>query len=186
MRAFLIVASLAVVLAVAIWARGPMHQTPPAQSARTVIDAGLAEDTCMSQLQSYLTNLHAKRMDKFFASALNGLVRCQAYGGLAHVPTSDITRWLARANGRALPAPGGLKPFLAKLPQHEDERLPYQRACTAYMRAYLPKSIAGAGDDPDVAAAFIFDALEECDSAAGFATIAPHDLAAIMQANHLL
>lgn len=185
MRTLVIVAALVIALGAAFCVSAAFRRAP-AHAGQTAIDVGLAEDTCMSRLQSYLTNLHAKRMDTFFAAALNGLVRCEAYSGLAHVPTREITRWLARANGHAPPDPRALKPFLARLPQHEDERLPYQRACSRYMRTYLPASISDAGDDPDIAAAFIFDALEECDSAAGFATIPPHDLADIMRANHLL
>jgi len=160
---------------------------PPGTQGRTAIEVGLAEQACMSQLQGYLIGLNASRMDAFFSAALNGLVRCEAYSGLAHLPTRDVSAWLVAASGRPVrvavpPAPRAI----AVPPQAEDERLPYQRACVAYMRRYLPASIARAGDEPDVAAAFIFNAAEQCDSAAGFATIAPRDLAAIMQAKHLL
>lgn len=141
----------------------------------------------MTDLQGYLSNLGAPRMDAFFAAALNGLVRCEAYSGLAHIPTADINRWLKLANGHpaAIPIPR-VPAGLASRPNRPDQRLSYQRACIAYMRRYLPASIARAGDDSDVAAAFVFNNVEQCDSDAGFATISPNDLAAMMQAKHLL
>jgi hypothetical protein len=76
--------------------------------------------------------------------------------------------------------------LLAVLPTTNEARVHYQRVCVAYMRRYVPASIANAGDDPDVAAAFTFNALEDCDTESGFPTIEPRDLAAIMQAKHLL
>lgn len=174
-------------LFIASCSSAPVRRSPEATDSRTAIEIAFAEENCMNQLRGYLNGLKAPRMDSFFAAALNGLVRCEAYSGLAHIPTADITRWLGHANGR--PAPGPIPPLppeLAVKPANADDRVPYQRACVAYMRRYLPASIARAGDDPDVAAAFVFNTAEQCDSDAGFATIAPSDLAAIMQAKHLL
>jgi hypothetical protein len=141
----------------------------------------------MTKLQGYLIKLEAKRMDSFFSAALNGLVSCEASSGLSHVPTKEITRWLAHANGHAVAIAIPKPPReLAAQPATDDSRVPYQGVCVSYMRRYLPASIARAGDDPDIAAAFTFNALEECDSDSGFATITPSELAAIMQAKHLL
>lgn len=159
---------------------------PANASGRTVDEVAFAEQTCMTQLQAYLKSSRATRMDAFFAAALNGLVRCEADSGLAHLPTREVTRWLARAGHPAQVAIPPAPPALALIPRDDAQRLPYQSACMAYMRSYLPASIARAGDEPDVAAAFIFNAVEQCDSEAGFATIAPRDLAAIMEAKHLL
>jgi hypothetical protein len=159
----------------------------PGATARTSVEVAQAENDCISQLKSSLESLSAPRMDAFFSAALNGLLRCEASSGLAHVPTREVNRWLAHATGKpvptALPRPPAI---LAQIPHDEAARLPYQRACSAYMERYLPASIARAGDEADAAAAFVFNALEECDSTAGFATIPPNELAAMMQAKHLL
>jgi hypothetical protein len=83
---------------------------------------------------------------------------------------------LQQATGRARPevAVPTTPAFLAQPPQTSDERSAYQRDCTAWARRFLPAHIENAGDDPDTAAADTFDAIEECDGSAGFATI-PHD-----------
>jgi hypothetical protein len=161
--------------------------SPSGRVARTFVEVSLLEQICMTKLQGYLIKLDAKRMDSFFGAALNGLVSCEASSGLSHVPTKAVTDWLAHANGRVRAAAIPKAPReLAALPATDDDRVPYQGACVSYMRRYIPASIARAGDEPDVAAAFTFNALEECDSDSGFATITPSDLAAIMQAKHLL
>jgi hypothetical protein len=177
-------------LALALWGTGcsnaPVTQ-PPAVTGRTYPEIALLEHTCMTNLQAYLTGLQAPRMDTFFSAALNGLLRCEASSGLAHVPTKDITHWLTHADGRRVATKMPKSPLLlAVLPTTNEARVHYQRVCVAYMRRYVPASIANAGDDPDVAAAFTFNALEDCDTESGFPTIEPRDLAAIMQAKHLL
>ena len=182
-----VLTAFALAACIASCSSAPVRRPAQGPDTRTTIQIAFAEENCMSQLRGYLTGLKAPRMDSFFAAALNGLVRCEAYSGLAHIPTADITRWLGHASGRpAQSAIPPLPPELAVKPANADDRVPYQRACVAYMRRYLPASIARAGDDPDVAAAFVFNTAEQCDSDAGFATIAPSDLAAIMQAKHLL
>jgi DNA-binding transcriptional LysR family regulator len=160
---------------------------PPTAVPQTFSQAAFAEHECIGRLKDSLAALAAPRMDSFFSAALNGLLRCEATSGLAHVPTRDINGWLAHANGKPVatkipPAPR----MLAQVPRDDPARLPYQRACVAYLRRYLPASIARAGDDADVAAAFAFNALEECDNTAGFATIEPNELATMMQSKHLL
>jgi hypothetical protein len=166
----------------------PAPQNTTASTAvRPASDVAIAESACISHLKGSLESMPSPRMDAFFSAALNGLLRCEATSGLAHVPTSDINALLAHAKGSpvavAIPRPPKL---LERVPSEDDQRLTYQRTCVAYMRRYLPASIARAGDDPDVAAAFAFNALEQCDSTAGFATIEPNELATMMQAKHLL
>lgn len=178
----------ALVLALALLAGcsnapAPGTATP---TGRTATEAAFAEQTCMTQLQTYLKNLKVPRMDAFFSAALNGLVRCEADSGLAHLPSRDVTRWLTRPGHPTQVALPAAPAALAIVPHDDAQRLPYQRACMAYMRSYLPASIARAGDEADVAAAFIFNAVEQCDSEAGFATIAPRDLATMMESKHLL
>jgi hypothetical protein len=166
-------------------------QTPQTKLSATTVrsadEVAFAESDCISHLKQSLGDMPSPRMDSFFSAALNGLLRCEATSGLAHVPTSDVNRWLAHATGSpvavTIPRPPKI---LATVPREDSERLSYQRTCAAYMRRYLPASIARAGDDPDVAAAFAFNALEQCDSTAGFATIEPNELATMMQAKHLL
>jgi hypothetical protein len=183
-----VTARLCAVLTLASLVTACSHATAPqGETAKSFDDVSLLEQTCMTKLKDYLIVSDAKRMDAFFSKALNGLVTCEASSGLAHVPTREVSRWLATADGR--PVAGTIpKPpaELASLPAADERRVPYQRACVSYMRRYIPASVAHAGDDPDVAAAFTFNALEECDSDSGFATITPSDLAAIMQAKHLL
>jgi hypothetical protein len=158
-----------------------------APAARSATDVAFAEHDCISHLKEFLGSRPKPRMDRFFSAALNGLLRCEATSGLAHVPTSDVNTWLVHATGSpvavTIPRPPKL---LSSMPREDAERLTYQRTCVAYMRRYLPASIAHAGDEPDVAAAFAFNALEQCDSTAGFATIEPNELATMMQAKHLL
>jgi hypothetical protein len=174
-----LLATLATVVAACSSAPAPAH--------RTFAEAAQLENSCVTSLKSYLIDLSATRMDAFFGAALNGLLKCEAASGLAHVPTQEVTRWLSDAHGRATRSAIPKAPReLAVLPTTDDARLPYQRVCVSYMRRYLPASTARAGDDPDVAAAITFNALEECDSDSGFTTISPSDLAAIMQAKHLL
>ena len=165
----------------------PPVQHPPAETPRTAVEIAFAESGCIAQLHAYLIRLQVKRLEPFFSAALGGLVRCEATSGLAHLPTREINSWLAHASGNPSKVP--IPPSPASLqsnPHGEDQRLTYQRICVAYLRRYLPASIARAGDDPDVAAAYIFNAAEQCDSDAGFATIPPSELAALIEAKHLL
>lgn len=177
---------LVFVLALAACSRPP-GQHPPSEMPRTAVEIAFAESACISQLHAYLKGLQASRLDAFFSAALGGLVRCEATSGLAHLPTREINAWLAQARGKpsnvAIPHSPAV---LESNPQDQDQRVTYQRVCVAYLRRYLPASIARAGDDPDVAAAFIFNAAEQCDSEAGFATIPPNELAALIEAKHLL
>ena len=104
------------------------------------------------------------------------------------MPTRAIVGWLSHADGRAdphvrvPPQPA----FLAVIPGNDAARVNYQRRCTAWIATVLPLQIARQGDDADTAAAHVFDAIEECDGAAGLGTIPRERLVAIMRAKRLL
>ena len=118
---------------------------------------------------------------------MNGIVVCDAARGLAHLPTRDVSVWLENADGKVHPmvrVPAQPKD-VEKVPTDASARIAYQRTCTRYMRRYLPATIARNGDDPDTAAAEVFDGMEECDAVAGFATISRAELARIIKAKHL-
>jgi hypothetical protein len=136
-----------------------------------------AHRTCVVALQHDLTTYDATRMDEFLSRTLSGLVSCEDRAGLAHLPPREVANWLQHATGKArsdvavptTPADLGVPP------QTAEARATYQRNCMAWAERFLPARIAHAGDDPDTAAADTFDAIEECDGTAGFATI-PHDI----------
>jgi hypothetical protein len=115
-------------------------------------------------------------MDEFLSRTLSGLVYCESRSGLAHLPPRAVAIWLQHATGRPQPVVAVPTPpaFLTEPPQTAGARAAFQRDCTAWAARFLPAHIANAGDDPDTAAADTFDAIEECDGAAGFATI-PHE-----------
>ena len=132
--------------------------------------------TCVTALERYLASSHPTRMDEFLSRTLSGLVYCESRSGLAHLPPREVAAWLQHAAGR--PEPGIAVPtapgFLAQPAETAGARAAYQRDCMAWAQRFLPAHIASAGDDPDTAAADTFDAVEECDGTAGFATI-PHE-----------
>jgi len=147
----------------------------PAGPSRA-LDADL-QRTCVAALERSLSTYQTTRMDAFLSRTLTGLVYCETRAGLAHLPPHDVANWLQQATGRARPgvAVPTTPAFLARPPQASDERAAYQRDCMAWAQRYLPARIVNAGDDPDTAAAETFDAIEECDGTAGFATI-PKDI----------
>ncbi len=128
---------------------------------------------CIDALDQQLAATTVRRMDAFLSGTLSGIVSCEARAGLAHLPSREVSRWLGGATGHpnpraVLPTP---PPFLVALPTSDDQRLAYQRNCMAWVRRSLPLRISRSGDDPDTAAADAFAAVEDCDSAAGFAAI---------------
>ncbi len=147
-----------------------------APAGRTRAPDAAAQQTCVTALERDLSKYNATRMDYFLSRTLSGLVYCESRSGLAHLPPHDVANWLQQATGHARPdvavptAPG----FLARPPRTSGERAAYQRGCMAWAQRFLPARISNAGDDPDTAAADTFDAIEECDGTAGFATIS-HD-----------
>lgn len=153
----------------------------------SLADRAAQQRTCISALHDHLASLEVKRIDSFFAQTLNGLIVCDATYGLSHIPTREISAWLAGADGK--PKPNVRVPDqpaeIAKLPGDPPARFLYQQRCITWMRRYLPANIAHNGDDPDTAAADVFNGIEECDAVAGFATISREDLAQIIKAKDL-
>jgi hypothetical protein len=151
-----------------------VHPGSPATTGPTP-DASF-QRACVAALEQNLAGYRATRMDEFLSRTLSGLVYCESRSGLAYLPPREVSFRLQHATGRPQPAVTVPTPpaFLGRLPQSDAERTAYQRACMAWARRFLPAHIANAGDDRDTAAADTFDAIEECDGAAGFATI-PHE-----------
>jgi hypothetical protein len=163
------------------------------QPARTAASPGVAvangalQRVCIGALERSLAASDARRMDVFLSQTLSGIVTCEERGGLAHLPPRDVSRWLGRASGHAnpnvrLPAPPVL---LAQPPRDASARVAFQRACMAWVGRMLPLRIASNGDDPDTAAADAFDAIEECDAGAGFATIPRERFMEILKSKQL-
>jgi len=159
----------------------------PQPIGTSLADRAALQRTCISALHDHLASLGVKRIDSFFAQTLNGLIVCDATYGLSHIPTREISAWLAGADGkprRSVRVPN--QPAeIAKLPGDPPARFLYQQHCIQWMRRYLPASIAHNGDDPDTAAADVFNGIEECDAVAGFATISREDLAQIIKSKDL-
>jgi hypothetical protein len=158
-----------------------------APAGTSLADRAALQRTCISALHDHLTSLDVKRIDSFFAQTLNGLIVCDATYGLSHIPTREISAWLAGADGKPHRNVGvpDQPAEIAKLPGDPPARFKYQQRCILWMRRYLPASIAHNGDDPDTAAADVFNGIEECDAVAGFATISREDLAQIIKSKDL-
>jgi hypothetical protein len=159
----------------------------PQPTDSSLADRAAQQRSCIGALHDHLAALDVKRIDSFFAQTLNGLIVCDATYGLSHIPTREISAWLGSANGK--PHPSVRIPDqpaeMAKLPGDPPARFEYQHRCILWMRRYLPASIAHNGDDPDTAAADVFNGIEECDAVAGFATISREDLAQIIKSKDL-
>jgi hypothetical protein len=159
----------------------------PDPTSTSLADRAALQRTCISALHDHLKSLDVKRIDAFFAQTLNGLIVCDATYGLSHIPTREISAWLAGADGkpkRNIRVPD--QPAeIAKLPGDPPARFLYQQHCITWMRRYLPASIAHNGDDPDTAAADVFNGIEECDAVAGFATISREGLGQIIKSKDL-
>jgi hypothetical protein len=159
----------------------------PQPTESSLADRAAQQRSCIVALHRHLASLDVHRIDAFFAQTLNGLIVCDATYGLSHIPTHEISAWLASADGKAhrevrvpdQPAE------IAGLPRDPPARFRYQQRCIVWMRSYLPASIAHDGDDPDTAAADIYNGIEECDAVAGFATISREDLAQIVKSKDL-
>ncbi|MBD5635769.1 MAG: hypothetical protein IAI49_14975 [Candidatus Eremiobacteraeota bacterium] len=147
----------------------------------------MRQRACIVALDTHLRTLAVTRIDAFFTQTLNGLVTCDAASGLAHLPTRDISAWLNGADGKAhVHVRVPVQPAeIAAMPHDAASRVRYQRRCIAWMDRYLPASIAKIGDDPDTAAADVFNGIEECDAVAGFATISRDDLARTVKSKNL-
>lgn len=186
-RGFASRALSALALAIALDGCSGAPSTTAAPQATSIADAATQQRSCIGALRTHLRALAVRRVDAFFAQTLNGLVVCDATYGLAHIPTREISAWLGGADGKPHPHVGvpAQPREIATLPRDPAARLRYQRDCTAWMRRYLPASIAKNGDDPDTAAANVFDGIEECDAVAGFATISREELARIVRAKDL-
>jgi hypothetical protein len=166
---------------------GSSSGADPQPTASSLADRAAQQRSCIGALRDHLASLDVKRIDSFFAQTLNGLIVCDATYGLSHIPTREISAWLAGADGK--PHRSAIVPDqpadIAKLPGDPPARFQYQQRCIVWMRRYLPASIAHNGDDPDTAAADVFNGIEECDAVAGFATISREDLAQIIKSKDL-
>ncbi len=147
----------------------------------------LRQRSCITALEAHLDGLSVKRIDAFLAQTLNGLVVCDAGSKFAILPTRDVSGWLNDADGK--PHTNVVVPTqpaeITTLPQDAPARVVYQRHCIAWMHRYLPASIAKDGDDPDTAAADVFNGIEECDAVAGLATISRERLAGWVKSKNL-
>jgi hypothetical protein len=143
--------------------------------------------SCIDALEKHLDGLATARIDAFLANTLNGLEVCDASYGFAHLPTRDVSAWLNAADGKphANVRVPGQPAEIASVPRGGPARVRYQRDCIAWMRHYLPANIAKTGDDPDTAAADVFNGIEECDAVAGLATISRERLAGWVKAKNL-
>ena len=163
--------------------------TAASADATEVALANLAERqrTCIDALKAHLTALKVTRIDAFLGQTLNGLVICDATNGFSHLPTRDVSTWLNAADGKPhanVPVPD--QPAeITTLPHDGPGRVRYQQHCIAWMHRYLPASIAHNGDDPDTAAADVFNGIEECDAVAGLATISREQLAGWVKSKNL-
>jgi hypothetical protein len=166
---------------------GSSSDAGPQPTDSSLADRAAQQRSCIGALHDHLASLDVKRIDSFFAQTLNGLIVCDATYGLSHIPTREISAWLAGADGK--PHRNVIVPDqpadIAKLPGDPPARFQYQQRCIVWMRRYLPASIAHNGDDPDTAAADVFNGIEECDAVAGFATISREDLARIIKSKDL-
>jgi hypothetical protein len=166
---------------------GSSTDASPQPTDASLADRAAQQRSCIGALHDHLAALDVKRIDSFFAQTLNGLIVCDATYGLSHIPTHEISAWLAGADGkqhRNVIVPD--QPAeIAKLPGDPPARFHYQQRCILWMRRYLPASIAHDGDDADTAAADVFNGIEECDAVAGFATISREDLAQIIKSKDL-
>jgi hypothetical protein len=147
----------------------------------------LRQRSCIAALEAHLDGLSVTRIDAFLAQTLNGLVVCDAGSKFAILPTRDVSVWLNNADGR--PHVGVVVPpqpaEITTIPHDASARVVYQHHCIAWMHRYLPASIAKDGDDPDTAAADVFNGIEECDAVAGLATISRERLAGWVKAKNL-
>jgi hypothetical protein len=179
----------ALALSASIGCSSTSAQSSDAQApgGTSLAERAALQRTCISTLHDHLATLDVKRIDSFFAQTLNGLIVCDATYGLSHIPTREISAWLAGADGKPHRNVGvpDQPPEIAKLPGDPPARFKYQQRCILWMRRYLPASIAHNGDDPDTAAADVFNGIEECDAVAGFATISREDLAQIIKSKDL-
>lgn len=183
--------TLAVALAFATSGCGTQSSSQSAPDAAapgvSLADAAANQRTCIAALKSHLAGLAVTRIDAFLARTLNGLEVCEADYGLAHLPTRDVSKWLDGADGKHHPnvRVPDQPAEISTLPHDGEARLRYQRRCIAWMDRFLPADIAKTGDDPDTAAADVFNGIEECDAAAGFATISRDELAKLVKTKNL-
>ena len=181
-----------VTIALATFVAGcaPSATTQPPDAAApgtSLADVAQHQRSCIGALRSHLASLPGTRIDAFLSQTLNGLEVCDADYGLAHLPTRDVSKWLGGADGkphanvRVPDQPGEI----SQLPHDGPARVRYQRHCIAWMDRFLPADIAKSGDDPDIAAADVFNGIEECDAVAGFATISRDELAKMVKTKNL-
>jgi hypothetical protein len=159
----------------------------PASTSVSLADLAAEQRTCIGGLKTRLASFDTKRIDAFLAQTLNGLEVCDADYGLAHLPTRDVSKWLNGADGKKHPATRvpDQPAAITQLPRDGPARVRYQRFCIGWMDRYLPADIAKSGDDPDTAAADVFNGIEECDAVAGFATISRDELARLVKTKNL-
>jgi hypothetical protein len=161
--------------------------TPPGATAESLAELAAHQRACIDALKLRLAALTVTRIDAFLSQTLSGLVVCDASYGLAYLPSREVRAWLENADGKphAQVRVPDQPAEITTLPRDGAGRVRYQRHCIAWMRRYLPASIARNGDDPDVAAADVFNGIEECDAVAGLATISREQLAAWVKSKNL-
>jgi hypothetical protein len=195
MRAFVVLRKFEFAIAVALaFATSACSSQSSSQSAPdaaapgvSLADAAANQRACIVALKSHLAGLAVTRIDAFLARTLNGLEVCDADYGLAHLPTRDVSKWLDGADGKHHPnvRVPDQPAEISALPHDGEARVRYQQHCIAWMDRFLPADIARTGDDPDTAAADVFNGIEECDAAAGFATISRDELAKLVKTKNL-
>jgi hypothetical protein len=195
MRAFVVLRRFEFAIAVALaFATSACSSQSSSQSAPdaaapgvSLADAAANQRACIDALKTHLAGLAVTRIDAFLARTLNGLEVCDADYGLAHLPTRDVSKWLDGADGKHHPnvRVPDQPAEISTLPHDGEARVRYQQHCIAWMDRFLPADIAHTGDDPDTAAADVFNGIEECDAAAGFATISRAELAKLVKTKNL-
>jgi hypothetical protein len=180
--------TLAISISACARTQTPSQSTSAASGPQNTL-AVMAENqrSCIGLLRAHLAGLGVTRIDAFLSRTLNGLEVCDADYGLAHLPTREVSKWLDAADGKRHPQVHVPEQpaEISQLPRDGEARVRYQRACIAWMDRFLPADIANTGDDPDTAAADVFNGIEECDAVAGFATISRDDLAKLVKSKNL-